>query len=56
MMAVTPNLQIHPENYAAATSAAAVLARGRASGGQIDEFRPLTSTLGGGRGMGCRDK
>ncbi len=25
------------------------------SGGQNDEFRPLTSTLGG-RGMGCRDK
>ncbi len=25
------------------------------SGGQNDDFRPLTSTLGG-RGMGCRDK
>ena len=31
MMAGTPNLQIHPENNAAATSAAAVLARGMAS-------------------------
>ncbi len=25
------------------------------SSGQNDDFRPLTSTLGG-RGMGCRDK
>ncbi len=27
----------------------------QASGGQNDDFRPLTSTLGG-RVMGCRDK
>jgi hypothetical protein len=31
MMAGTPNLQIHPENNDAATSAAAVFARGSAS-------------------------
>jgi hypothetical protein len=31
MMAGTPNLQIHPENNAVVTSAAAVLARGSAS-------------------------
>ncbi len=31
MMAGTPNLQIHPENNAAATYAGAVLARGSAS-------------------------
>jgi hypothetical protein len=31
------------------------LIRSEFSGGQNDDFRPLTSTLGG-RGMGCRDK
>jgi hypothetical protein len=31
MMAGTPNLQIHPDNNAAGTSATAVLARGMAS-------------------------
>jgi hypothetical protein len=38
MMAGTPNLQIHPENNAAATSATAVLARGSASIQQLVLF------------------